>query len=117
MHSAISASSNENQQPMTKLTRSSRQRSRTSSDSATRSQFRHTIARQIEANVEVLAEFRHARIARGRGADQRTRLRIELAEPQKIARQRGRKDGEITLHKAGREPRGRPAMAAPVSRA
>ena len=35
----------------------------------------------------------------------------------KIARQRGRKDGEITLHKAGREPRGRPAMAAPVSRA
>src|SRR5437667_921998 len=79
MPSAISASSNENQQPMTKLTRSSRQRS-----------FRHqvavpphAIARQIEANVEVLAEFRHARIALGRGADQRTRLRIELAEPQK----------------------------------
>ena len=42
MPSLISASSNENEQPITKLTRSSRQNSRMSSGSATSSPFRHT---------------------------------------------------------------------------
>jgi hypothetical protein len=73
---AIGASSNEVEQPMTKLARLSRQKSRTSSDTA-------------------------------------IRLR-SATRTAKIDRQRGRKDGEITLHKTGREPRGRPAMAAPA---
>ena len=42
MPSLISASSKENEQPMTKLTRSSRQTSRTSCGSATSSPFRQT---------------------------------------------------------------------------
>ena len=42
MPSAISASSNENEQPITKLTRSSRQKSRMSSGSATSSPFFQT---------------------------------------------------------------------------
>ena len=42
MPSSISASSKENEQPMAKVTKSSRQTSRTSVGSATSSPFRHT---------------------------------------------------------------------------
>ena len=68
------------------------------------------IARQVGADVEIVGQSRNARIARRRDADQRARLRIALAELQKILRQGLRQDREIGLHEARRQPRGRAGM-------
>ena len=117
MPSAISASSNENEQPITKLTRSSRQNSRMSVRLVDQlAVLPDPVARQIGADVEILAQCRHARIAGRRRAEQRAGLRIELAEAQEIGGQRLRQDGEIALHIARREARGRPAMRAGADR-
>ena len=102
---------------MTKLTRSSRQNSRDVVRLGDQlAVLPHAVARQVGADVEVVAERRHARVAGRRRADQRAGLGIELAEAQEIGGERLRQNGEIALHIAGRQPRGRPAMRAGADR-
>ena len=113
MPSSISASSNENEQPSTKATRSSRQCARTSVGLVHQLAVpEHAIARDVGADVEIVGERRQPPVA-GRGRrEQRARFRIELAEPQEVGRQRRRQDREIALHVAGRQPRGLPGEIA-----
>ena len=72
--------------------------------------FPDAVARQIGADIKIVTECRHARIARGGGADQRTWFGIEVAEVQEIGRQRLRQNGKVTLHVARREASRRTAM-------
>ena len=57
------------------------------------------VARQVGADVEVEPERGDFGIADVGHADDRTRLRVELAEAVEIARLLLGKDGQITLHK------------------
>ncbi len=70
----------------------------------------HPIAPEIGADIKVGRKRRQPRIAGLGNADERTRLRIGDAEPQELIRPVAR--GEIALHEAGREPRGRAVEAA-----
>lgn len=65
------------------------------------------IARQVRADVDLGAKRRDCRVARLRHGEQRTRLRIGLAEAQEILRIVMRQDREIALHEAGRKAGGR----------
>ncbi len=65
------------------------------------------IARNVGADVEIRAEQRDRGASRLRDAEQRTRLRIGLAETQEVLRVVARQDGEIALHVAGGETGGR----------
>ena len=107
MPPSTSASSKENEQPSTKATRSSRQWARMSVGSSISSPSpEHAVARQIGADVEIVGERRQPKIAGRRGRQQRAGLGVELAEPQEIAGEVARQDGEIALHVARREAGG-----------
>src|SRR5262245_18318587 len=56
------------------------------------------VARQVGADVEVVGERRQPKVAGRRGRQQRAGFGIEVAEPQEIAREVGRQNGEIALH-------------------
>ena len=100
---AISASSNENEQPSTKDTRSSRQiRARPPSDHL--AVLPDAVERDVGADVEILAQRRQAPVARLGRAEQRAGLGIESAEAHEVGGERLRQDGEVALHVARREP-------------
>jgi len=83
---SVSASSNENEQPSAKVTRSSRQCARTSVGSSMQlARPEHAVAADIGTDIEVLGQRRQPPVAGGGGRQQRARLGIELAEPQKVA--------------------------------
>ena len=113
MPSAVNASSNENEQPITKLTRSSRQKLADvlwlSDELAV---FPDPVARQVGADIEIRAQFGHARVSGRRRSDQRARLWIDLAEAKEVRRQRLRQNGKIALHISRREAGGRSAVGA-----
>ncbi len=79
--------------------------------------FPDPVARQVGADVEILAQFRHARIAGRRHSDQRAGLWIELAEAKEVGCQRLRQNGKIALHISRREAGGRSAVSAGADRA
>src|SRR3546814_8809407 len=58
------------------------------------------VERDVGADVDILAQGRQARIAWLAGRQQRTGLRVELAEAEEIVSQRLGQDGEIEI---GRE--------------
>src|SRR5262249_45233505 len=75
---------------------------------------KHAIARHIGADVDVLAELRQARIARLRHGEQRTGLRIALAEEPELVGVFARQDADVALHVARRHaPGGRGELAWP----
>ena len=57
----------------------------------------HAVTRQVGADIEILGQRGQARIAGCGGGQQRTGLRVELAEAQEIASDRIRQDREIAL--------------------
>src|SRR5262249_9473127 len=56
------------------------------------------VARQVSADVEVVGERRQPKVAGRRGRQQRAGFGVEVTEPQEIAREVGRQNGEIALH-------------------
>jgi len=113
MPAAMSGSSNENEQPITKpheviapgcanVGRLVRQLTVPPDP----------IAPEIGTDIKVGRKRRQSRIAGLGNADERTRLRIGDAEPQELICPVARQDGEIALHEAGREPRSRAVEAA-----
>src|SRR5262249_19128251 len=79
--------------------------------------FPDPVARQIRADVEILSQFGHARIAGRRRSNERAGLWIELAKAQEVGRKRLRQNGKVTLHIARRGTRGRSAVVADADRA
>ncbi len=72
----------------------------------------HAIAGEVGTNVEILGKGGEPEIARVRCGKQRTRLRVELTETQKVGSNRFRQNGEIALNVAGRHTCGLPAELA-----
>jgi hypothetical protein len=66
----------------------------------------HAIARNIGADVEILAERGQPRIARRGHGEQRTGLRVALAEEPELIGVLLRQDADVSLHVAGRHARG-----------
>ncbi|MNL35231.1 hypothetical protein D3C87_1572470 [compost metagenome] len=60
----------------------------------------YAVARDIAADIDVLAQFGQRGIARLGHGQQGTRFWVALAEMQEIRRQRTRQDGQIGLHMA-----------------
>src|SRR5215468_9873879 len=56
------------------------------------------VARQVGADVKVVGERRQPKVAGRRGRQQRAGFGVEVAEPQEIAREVARQNGEIALH-------------------
>src|SRR5262252_7096363 len=65
-----------------------------------------TVALQVGADVEIIGQGRQPKVAGRGGRKQRARLRIEVAEAQKMAGEILRQDREISLHVAGRDAGG-----------
>ena len=115
MPSSSSASSNENEQPSTKV------------DEIVAPMLRHVgrlvhdlavapdaVARHVGADVEIGAERGDVRAADVGHADDRARFRIELAEAVKGAGVFRRQDRQIALDEAGRDAGGGTDLAAAV---
>src|SRR5262249_35489103 len=66
----------------------------------------HAVARQVGADVKIISQGRQPKVAGRGGRQQRARLRIEVAEAQKMAGEILRQDREISLHVAGRDAGG-----------
>ena len=110
---SISASSNENEQPSTNDTRSSRHtflRSRHLLDQL--AVLPDAVERDVGADVEILAQRRQAPVARLGLAEQRAGLGVELAEAREVGGEFLGQDGEIALHVARRHARGRREVGA-----
>jgi hypothetical protein len=105
MPSWISASSNENEQPSAKMTRSSRQWLRMSAGSSiSLAVLEHAVARHVGADVEVLAQRRQVRIARRADREQRAGLGIELAEAHEVGSERFGRIARLPCTKPGARP-------------
>src|SRR5436190_10205059 len=72
----------------------------------------NTVARQIGAYVEILAQARHVRIARLGDREHRTGFRVRLSEPHEVVGQRLRQNDEVGLDVAWRQSRRRPGEVA-----
>ena len=104
--------SNENEQPIAKVTRSSRHQRMRSIGSSTTSPFApDPVARQIGADVEIIGRATAAR--QSPGAETPTSghgFGLSWQKRRKSSASALRQDGEIGLHEARRQSRGRPGM-------